>query len=176
MKTDDMPILVRGHEPSSASEHETVAASTMPLMHDQALVLQTTLSNQRFQIGYSNEDLRTLPLDQQVQHFRDGIFDAIAQTIREGTVGQPPMVERLRVATTNVEALEAKGVPFGVGRNSRMNKELRRSLNQEALQSADNRKSRRKPITADSVRQVLRKIKMMRLLGEHFTKMFPYSE
>jgi hypothetical protein len=86
------------------------------------------------------------------------------------------MVERLRVATTTVEALESKGVPFGVGRNSRMNRELRRSLNQQALQSADDRKSRRKPITADSVRQVLRKIKMMRLLGEHFTKMFPYSE
>lgn len=130
----------------------------------------------RFQIAYSSRMMRSLTVDQKTQHFRNGIFDAISQTIREGLVGQPPMIERFRAATMHVEALESKGVPFGVGRNSRMNTELRRLLNDEARQSVDIRKSRHKQITADSVRRVLREVKRLRLLGDHFTKMFPYSE
>jgi hypothetical protein len=150
MKTHDAPHLAGGHRTSS--------------------------NQQRLQIGYNNDELRALTATQKTQHFRDGIFDAIAQTLKDGTVGQPPMVERFRAATTIVETLESKGVPFGVGRNSRMNKELHKLLNQEARQSADCRKSRRKQITADAVRQVLRQIKAMRLIGDHFTKMFPYTE
>jgi hypothetical protein len=132
--------------------------------------------NQRFQIAYTNEELRALSDDQKIQHFRDGIFGAIAQTIAERSIGQPPMVERFRAAMTTVEALESRGVPFGVGRNSRMNREVLNSLNQDARQSTDSRKSRRKQITPDAVRQVLKQVKAMRLLGEHFIKLPPYSK
>jgi hypothetical protein len=135
--------------------------------------------NQRFQIAYSDEQLRALTVEQKIQHFRDGIFDAIAETIKEGTIGQPPMVERFRNAMSIVDDLLSKGVPFGVGPNSRMNKELRRLLNEEARQSSDDRKSRRNQIGDGATRQLLRKIKTMRLLSDHFVKALkipPYSE
>jgi hypothetical protein len=135
--------------------------------------------NLRFQIAYSKEEVRALTVDQKIQHFRDGIFDAIAQTIKEGTIGQPPMVERFRTATSIVDGLLSKGVPFGVSRNSRMNKELRRVLNEQARQSSDTRKSRRKEIGADATRQLLRQIKRMHVLEDHFVKKLkipPYSD
>jgi hypothetical protein len=134
------------------------------------------LLNQRLQIDYSDEKLRALTDDEKLQHFRDGIFDAIAQTIKEGVRGQPPRVDRFRVATSIVEELVSKGVPFGVCPNSKMNKELRRLLNEEARQSSDSRKSRRKQIGGGATRQLLRQIKAMRLLGDHFVKIPPYSE
>src|ERR1700730_3247072 len=92
--------------------------------------------NQRFQIDYSDEELRARTVDEKIQNFRDGIFDAIAQTIKEGIRGQPPRVDRFRVATSIVEELVSKGVPFGVCPNSKMNKELRRLLNETARQSS----------------------------------------
>jgi hypothetical protein len=131
--------------------------------------------NQRFQIDYSDEELRARTVDEKIQHFRDGIFDAIAQTIKEGVRGQPPRVDRFRVATSIVEELVSKGVPFGVCPNSKMNKELRRLLNEEARPS-DSRKSRRKRIGGGATRRLLRQIKAMRLLGDHFVKIPPYSE
>ena len=134
-----------------------------------------TPTNQRSQIAYRDDQLRALNVDQKLQHFRDGIFDAIEQMLIEGTVGQPPMVERFRFVMTAVEALESAGVPFGVGRNSRMNKELLKLLNQEARQSADSRKSRCKQITADAGRQILRQVKAIRSLGDHFVRLPPYK-
>lgn len=136
-------------------------------------------TNRRFQIPYSNEQLRALTADQKLQHFRDGIFDAMAQAVKEGAIGQPPMVERFHTAATIVDDLLSKGVPFGVGPNSRMNKELRRRLNEQARQSSDERKSRRKPIGEGGARQWLKKIRTMRLLSEHFVKELkipPYSD
>jgi hypothetical protein len=138
-----------------------------------------TLTSERFQIAYSSDQLRGLTVDQKLQHFRDGIFDAIAQTTKEGTIGQPPMVERFHTAASIVDELLSKGMPFGVGPNSRMNKELRRLLNEQARQSSDDRKSRRKQIGEGATRQLLRKIRTMRLLSEHFVKSLkipPYSE
>ncbi len=124
--------------------------------------------NQRFQIPYSDAEIRALTVDQKIQHFRDGIFDAIAQTIREGTIGQPPMVERFRAATFIVDELLSQGVPFGVGRNSRMNKELRRLLNEEARQSSDSRKSRRKQIGAGATRKLLLQVKRKHFIENYF--------
>jgi hypothetical protein len=126
--------------------------------------------NERFQIAYSREELRALTVDQKIQHLRAGIFDAIAQTIKEGTIGQPPMVERFRTATSIVDGLLSKGVPFGVSPNSRMNKELRKVLNEQARQSSDIRKSRRKEIGPGATRQLLRQIKTLHVLCDHFIK------
>jgi len=137
------------------------------------------LPDQRFQVAYSDEELSALTVDQKIQHFRDGIFDAIGQTIGEGTIGQPPMVERFRAATSIVDDLISKGVPFGVCRNSKMNKELRRLLNEEARQSTDSLKSRRKQIGPDATRELLRKIKRMHRISDHFVKKLkipPYQE
>jgi|ERR1700722_19561783 len=176
METDDRPRSVRGHELEPAGQRtDGDAELLMPSAQDQAPTVKKTLSGRkRLQISY-DEDLRTLTEEQKTQHLRDGVFDAIEQTIIEGTRGQPPMVDRFRLVMTTVEALESSGVPFGVGRNSRMNKELLKALNQEARQSADTRKSRRKQITPDAVRQVLRQVKAIRLLGEHFIKLPPYK-
>jgi hypothetical protein len=131
---------------------------------------------QRRRTDHSNEQLRTMPAHEQIQHFRDSIYNALAQAAAEGGPGQPPMIERFRAATNIVDELELKGIPFGVGRNSKMNKELRRLLNEDARQCTDDRKSRRKQITAEATRDLLRKIRSIRLLGEHFIKLPPYSE
>jgi hypothetical protein len=130
---------------------------------------------QRFQKHYTYDELPALPADQKTRHIFDGIFDAIAQAIEEGSLGQPPMVERFRTAMAIVEMLESKGVPFGVCPGSRMNKELRRLLN-EAIQSSDTRKSRRKQIGEGATRRQLRQIKTMRQLADHFIKLPPYSD
>ena len=141
-----------------------------------------TLNNapfQRFQVSYSNDEMRTLTESQKIQHFRDGIFDAISQTIAEGIIGQPPMVERFRIATSIVDDLLARGVPFGVCRNSRMNKELRKLLNEQAKKSSDSRKSRRKEIKEGATRLLLQEIKRMQFIENHFMKVLkipPYQE
>jgi hypothetical protein len=171
METGDRPGVVGGQEFDPETKlTDDDSGSLMPSAQDQVVP-----SRWRRQISYSSEELRTLTADQKAQHFRDGVFDAIQQTIIEGTIGQPPMVERFRSVMTTVEALESAGVPFGVGRNSRMNKELLKSLNQDARQSNDSRKSRCTPITPDAVRKVLRQVKAIRLLGDHFIKLPPYK-
>ena len=86
--------------------------------------------------------------DQKVQHCRKAVCNALMQVSIEEGRGQPPMVERLLAAANMVDELVSNGVPFEVGRNSRMNKELRIKLHEEALRSADNRKSRSKRIAA----------------------------
>jgi hypothetical protein len=129
---------------------------------------------QRLKTEYPNEVLRAMTADQKAQHCRDSVCNAVMQVAIEGGSGQPPKVERLRAAANVVDELESNGVPFGVGRNSRMNAELRVRLHEEALQSADNRKC--KLITADAAREILRQVRWLRQSSDHFTKMFPYTE
>jgi hypothetical protein len=117
--------------------------------------------------------LRAMTAEQKTQHYRDSICNALMHV---GGRGQPPMGERLRAAANIVDQLESNGVPFRVGRNSRMNRELLKLLHKEAQCSVVDKKSRCKLITADAVRDLLRQIKWLRLSGDHFTKMFPYSE
>lgn len=130
----------------------------------------------RFQLHQNFKQLGTLTKEEKIQHFRDSVLNARAQAAQEGGRGQPPMVERFRAAAIMVDALESKGVPFGVGPNSRMNKELLKLLNEEARLSVDSRKSRRKEITAGAVRSLLREIDKIRKLGDHFIKLPPYSD
>jgi predicted Zn-dependent protease len=129
---------------------------------------------ERFDTNYTNETLRALTPDQKRQHLRDSIFNALAQVAREEG-GQPPMVERFREAAIIVESLEAKGMPFGVCPNSRMNKALRKLLNERAAHSNDNRKSRRKKIQAGAVQDLLRKIRQLRAC-DGLTRIPPYSD
>jgi hypothetical protein len=112
---------------------------------------------------------------EKVEHFRCSIFNGLAQWTKE-TGGQPPMVARFRSATIMVGWLEKQGIPFAVSRTSRMNKELRRLLNERAATSEDPRKSRWKQITPDAVRVLLQKIKQLRFLTEHFIRIRPYSD
>jgi hypothetical protein len=79
-----------------------------------------------------------------------------------GRRGQPPMTERLRVVAIYVDHLEGQGVRFGTARNSRMNKELRKWLNERMANTNDERKSRRKLITADTVTVILRQVAELR--------------
>ena len=85
------------------------------------------------------------------------------------------MVERYRAAAIMVDWLEANGVPFGVGRNSRMNKALRTLLNEQAKRSTDTRKSRRKQITTGAVRALLKEIRAHRAIDNHFIQVRPYT-
>ena len=128
----------------------------------------------RFDTDYTNETLRALTPGQKRQHLRDSIFNALAQVAREEG-GQPPMVERFREAAILVESLEAKGVPFGICPNSRMNKALRKLLNERAAHSNDNRKSRHKKIQAGAVQDLLRKIRQLRAC-DGLTRIPPYSD
>jgi hypothetical protein len=170
MKTDDPP---------HSGRREVIPQATTEPAHVHAPIARVHKSVrkwQRLKTDYANEVLRAMTADQKVQHCRESICNALMQVAIEGGRGQPPMVERLLAAANMVDELESNGVPFGVGRNSRMNKELRVRLHEEALRSADNRKSRRKRITADAARQMLRETRWLRLSSDHFTKMFPYSE
>ena len=169
MKIDDQPHLTGRREVKSR-------ATTVHVHAPIGRVHKSVRKWQRLETEYPNEVLRAMTADQKVQHCRDSVCNAIMQVAIEGGRGQPPMVERLRAAANTVDELESNGVPFGVGRNSRMNKELRARLHEETLQSADNRKSRHKRITADAAREVLRQIRWLRLSSNHFTKMFPYTE
>jgi predicted Zn-dependent protease len=136
---------------------------------------QTAFCKQgRFDTNYSNETLRALTPDQKRQHLRDSIFNALAQLAREEG-GQPPMVERFREAAIIVESLEAKGVPFGVCPNSRMNKALRKLLHDRAAHSKDDRKSRSKKIQAGAVQDLLRKIRRLRA-SDSLIRIPPYSD
>jgi hypothetical protein len=69
------------------------------------------------------------------------------------------MLERMRVFAVIVDRLLADGVPFATGRNSRMNKLVRKKQNEMASNSRDSRKSRRKQISPDAVQDLLRQIK-----------------
>jgi hypothetical protein len=102
--------------------------------------------------------LLTAVTDQQVIDRRESILTQTAEELR-GKRGQPPMLDRLRVGSIVVDWLQAQGVRFGTGRNSRMNKLFRKWLNGMAANSKDTRKSRSKEISADAVRDTLRKIK-----------------
>ena len=75
---------------------------------------------------------------------------------------QPPMVDRLRAIVVLVEHLEAQGIPFATARNSRMNKEVRKWLNDKMRYSSDPRKSRRKILGPDAVRDLLREVEKIR--------------
>jgi hypothetical protein len=77
----------------------------------------------------------------------------------QGKRRQPPMLERMRVFAVIVDRLLADGVPFATGRNSRMNKLVRKKQNEMASNSRDSRKSRRKQISPDAVQDLLRQIK-----------------
>jgi hypothetical protein len=68
---------------------------------------------------------------------------------------------RLRVVRIMVDRLQAEGVPFATSRTSQMNKLVREWLNEMAARSRDTRKSRRKKLTADAVRHLLKQIKAL---------------
>jgi hypothetical protein len=71
------------------------------------------------------EPLRNIRSADPVQNYVDGILWA-RERFAEGERGQPPMVQRLRFVLRLVRALEARGIPFGVSPNSRMNKLVRK--------------------------------------------------
>jgi hypothetical protein len=131
------------------------------------------MKQQRLSTYHPNEVLRAMTANQKIQHYRDSICNALMNV---GGRGQPPMGERLRAAVEIVDQLESNGVPFRFGRNSRMNRELLSRLHEEARRATDTRNSRCKPITPDAVRDLLRQIDWLRFSGNHFTKMFPYTE
>ena len=129
---------------------------------------------QRFDTNRPNEVLRTMTPAQKRQHLRDSIFNALAQVAREEG-GQPPMVERFREAAIVVDELESTRIPFGVCRTSKMNKALRKVLNDKASLSTDDRKSRRKKIKPGAVQDLLRKIRQLRAC-DPLISIPPYSD
>jgi hypothetical protein len=89
---------------------------------------------------------------------------ALTQKARRsmGTRGQPAMIDRLRAIMILIARLEASGVRFATARNSKMNKEVRKWLNEKSHQTADSRKSRRKKVGPDAVQNILKQIKKIR--------------
>jgi hypothetical protein len=171
MKNNDKPHFTGRRKAKSR-------ATTVPA-HGHASIARVHKSLrtwQRLKTEYTNEELRAMTADQKIQHNRDSLCNALMQVAIETGRGQPPKVERLRAAANMVDKLVSNGVPFRVGRNSRMNMEIRVRLHEEALRSADNRRSRRNLISADAARDMLRQIRWLRQSSDHFTKMFPYTE
>ena len=99
----------------------------------------------------------TAVTDQTLQDRRDSYLTAREQPAKGRR--QPPMIARLRVVMVVVDRLMAEGVPFCVGPNSRMNKEVCKWLNEKAGRSPDPRASRRKLIGGTAVRKLLRQVK-----------------
>src|SRR5262249_10295513 len=64
--------------------------------------------------------------------------------------------------TIYVERLIAEGVPFATARGSRMNKLVWAWLNERAKKTQDARKSRRKQVTSDAVRELLKQVEKHR--------------
>jgi hypothetical protein len=100
----------------------------------------------------------TSVVKKEVQERRDAALGALEKQ-SEGKREQPPMLFRLRIAQILVDRRRAEGVPFGTGRNSRMNKLVLEDLNKLAARSRDSRKSRSTPVTADALRRLLKQIK-----------------
>lgn len=107
---------------------------------------------------------------------RDRIFDALRQVSKEGAKGQPLMVERFRTVAELAEELVAQGVPFATCRNSRMNKEIRKRLNDDALQTTSSSKSRKKQIKGGAVESWLKKAAALRSICDHFINMGLYGD
>lgn len=99
--------------------------------------------------------------DQEKQDAIDQVFSGRVQTAA-GKRQQPPMIDRLRFVMILVDHLNFKGVPFGVGPNSRMNKAVREWLNDKAARSPDPRKSRFKQIGPGAVRELLKQVRALR--------------
>jgi hypothetical protein len=96
-------------------------------------------------------------VDQEVQDRRDDAISVLEKQ-SEGKRGQPPMVVRLRVVCIIVDRLLAEGERFATARESRMNKRVRKRLN-ELVRLRDRSKSRPKQIGSDAVEYVLKQIK-----------------
>lgn len=79
-----------------------------------------------------------------------------------GSRGQPPMTQRLRMTAYLVDHLERQGVQFATAPNSRMNKAVRKWLNERMAKTTDDRKSRRKIVTADTVKVLLKQVAELR--------------
>ncbi len=99
--------------------------------------------------------------DEEVQNHRESMLEAKAQQSR-GKRGQPPRLDRLRVVWTIVDRLQAEGVRFATGRNSKMNKLVREWLNVRAARSPHDSKSRRKQLTPDAVQELLKQVERHR--------------
>jgi hypothetical protein len=106
-------------------------------------------------------DFRTAVTDQVVQDARDNRFDGLEAAGR-GKRQQPAMIDRMRAADVIVERELADGTPFKVGRNSVLNRKIREWLNAKAARTKDDRKSRKKQIGSDAVRNLLRHLKAVR--------------
>jgi hypothetical protein len=97
---------------------------------------------------------------EEVQERRDAALSALEKQSEEKS-GPPPMLFRLRVVLALVDRRRAEGVLFDTRPNSRMNKLVREDLNKLAARSRDSRKSRRKPVSARAVRNILRQIRAL---------------
>jgi hypothetical protein len=105
-------------------------------------------------------DFRTAVTDQDVQDARDRYLDSL-EAAGKGKRQQPRMINRLRATDVIVQREIADGTPFAVAPNSIMNRKVREWLNAKAAQTRDDKKSRRKQITGDAVRVLLRQIRQL---------------
>jgi hypothetical protein len=154
---------------------KTPEPKTLPADVQAAIVHGQAVFKGQRRFDTADVDFSNMTLSEKSQHYQDSMFNAWAAAAAEGP-GQPPMVERFYAATRIIAWLESTGVRFGVGVDSRMNKALHKFLNDIAERSSDERRSRRKKITAQAVRALLKKLRRLRMLADHFTKFRPYSE
>jgi hypothetical protein len=107
-----------------------------------------------------SSDFRTAVIDQKVQEELDDHLKKV-ELDSKGKRQQPPMTNRLRAISIFVAREMADGTPFAAGPNSTMNRKVRAWLNSLVATTSDERKSRKKPITAGAVRAVLRQVKSL---------------
>jgi hypothetical protein len=114
----------------------------------------------RSSVNTSTEFIMSI-VDQKIQDQPDSILDAKAQGAK-GKRQQPPMIERLHFVLILVDWFERRGMSFEVSRKSNMNKAVRKWLHEKAKHPKNRRKSRRKEISADAVRTLLKQVRQLR--------------
>jgi hypothetical protein len=155
----------------------TAAAASLPVTVQAKIargLKEFAVYQQSKKIYRQEEMVRTLTAEQKLRHSRYRLLDVIIIYAKEYRGrGQPQMTERLCNAAIVVDALEADGIPFAVGRNSKMNKAVQRLLNDMA-DPTDDRKSRRKKITPDAVRVLLKDIRKLKMASKFALDFPPY--
>jgi hypothetical protein len=101
------------------------------------------------------------------RHFRESHFRMLKARNAERERRQPYKINRLRKVMDIVDHLEARGVLLAVGRDSVMNKTILDKLNEEAVKPSER-------ITGDGVRRLLKEVRYLRELENHFIWMRPY--
>lgn len=130
----------------------------------------------RVEVEQDPKIIRAMSFADKLRHSRACTLNALLQAAKEEHGrGQPAMIERLIKSCVWVDQLEASGIPFSVSPNGRMNRGLRKLLNEESARARGLGKSQEKQIKSDAVRKLLCTIREVRFVSSFQLRYPPYA-